>query len=76
MHHLLAEFISAWKKESPYNRDTDWVFPSTKLKGKKPSVANMLVQDYIRPAAEKVGILEKNDKRRFGFHKRVFPLSG
>jgi site-specific recombinase XerC len=28
----------------------------------------MLVQDYVRPATVKVGILEKDDPRRFGFH--------
>lgn len=68
MHRLLAVFMADWKKESPYNADTDWVFPSTKLKGKKPRVGNMLVQDYVRPAAEKVGIIGKDDPRRFGFH--------
>ena len=68
MHRLLADFMRTWKIESPYNRDGNWVFPSTKLKGKKPRVGNMLVQDYIRPAAVKIGILEKDDPRRFGFH--------
>jgi hypothetical protein len=33
------------------------VFPSFKLKGQQPRVANMLVEDYLRPAAVKVGIL-------------------
>ena len=28
----------------------------------------MLVQDYIRPAAETIGILSTDDPRRFGFH--------
>ena len=68
MHRLLAEFMADWKKESPYNRDGDWVFPSTKLKRQKPESRNMLVHDYIRPAAVKVGILQKDDPRRFGFH--------
>ena len=56
----------------------DWVFPSFKLKGQQPRVANMLVEDYLRPAAVKVGILSSHrddkgrlvddDPRRFGFH--------
>jgi hypothetical protein len=30
---------------------------SFKLKGQQPRMANMLVEDYLRPAAVKVGIL-------------------
>jgi integrase len=56
----------------------DWVFPSTRLNGKQPRVANMLVEDHLRPAAVKAGILPSHrdhhgrlvddDPRRFGFH--------
>jgi len=56
----------------------DWVFPSTRLDGKQPRVANMLVEDHLRPAAVKAGILSSHpdnhgglvddDPRRFGFH--------
>ena len=56
----------------------DWVFPSFRLKGRQPRVANMLVEDYLRPAAVKAGILSSHrddegrlvddDPRRFGFH--------
>jgi len=48
------------------------------LKGRQPRVANMLVEDYLRPAAVKAGILSSHrnsegrlvddDPRRFGFH--------
>jgi hypothetical protein len=55
------------------------VFPSFRLKGRTPRVvANMLVEDYLRPAAIKAGVLASrrddegrlvdNDPRRFGFH--------
>jgi integrase len=54
------------------------VFPSTRLDGKQPRVANMLVEDHLRPAAVKAGILSSHpdnhgglvddDPRRFGFH--------
>jgi integrase len=67
-----------WKLETPYSQPGDWVFPSFKLKGQQPRVANMLVEDYLRPAAVKVGILSSHrddegrlvddDPRRFGFH--------
>lgn len=68
MHKLLAETLADWKKEVVYNQSTDWVFASRKLKGKQPRVANMLVEDYLRPAAVRAGILAKDDPRRFGFH--------
>jgi integrase len=78
LHPLLAEFMFRWKHETPYSQPGDWVFPSFKLKGQQPRVANMLVEDYLRPAAVKVGILSSrrddegrlvdDDPRRFGFH--------
>jgi integrase len=78
MHPLLAEFMFRWKRKTPYSQPGDWVFPSFKLKGQQPRVANMLVEDYLRPAAVKVGILSSHrddkgrlvddDPRRFGFH--------
>jgi integrase len=78
LHPLLAEFMFRWKRKTPYSQPGDWVFPSLKLKGQQPRVANMLVEDYLRPAAVKVGILSSHrdddgrliddDPRRFGFH--------
>lgn len=78
LHPLLAKFMFRWKRKTPYSQLGDWVFPSFKLKGRQPRVANMLVEDYLRRAAAKVGILSShrddegrlidNDPRRFGFH--------
>ena len=78
LHPLLAEFMFRWKQKTPYSQPGDWVFPSFKLKGQQPRVANMLVEDYLRPAAVKAGILSSHrddegrlvddDPRRFGFH--------
>ena len=78
LHPLLAKFMFRWKLKTPYSQLGDWVFPSFKLKGSQPRVANMLVEDYLRPAAVKVGILSSHrddkgklvddDRRRFGFH--------
>ena len=78
LHPLLAEFMQAWKQQTPYSQPADWVFPSTKLKGRQPRVANMLVESHIRPAAAKAGVLSahvnekgdlvEDDSRRFGFH--------
>jgi len=36
MHPLLAGFLLAWRDKTPYSKDTDFVFPSVRLKGKRP----------------------------------------
>ena len=63
--------------DAPLSADGSGV-PSTKLKGKQPHVANMLVRCCVRLAAAKAGILfshfdregkiVEDDPRRFGFH--------
>ena len=55
----MAEFMLLWKQKTPYSQPGDWVFPSFRLKGTQPRVANMLVEDYLRPVAVKVGILSR-----------------
>jgi integrase len=67
-----------WKQETTYSEPIDWVFPSVRMRGKQPRTASILVEDYLRPAAIKAGILSsyrneegklvENDPRRFGFH--------
>src|SRR5215469_6420307 len=66
MHPLPAAHLLAWRKETLYPSDDDFVFPSLRLKGKKPPVANMLVADYLRVAASKAGVVAP--PRTFGFH--------
>jgi hypothetical protein len=56
LHPLLSEFMFRWNQKTPYSQPSDWVFPSFRLKGKQPRVANMLVEDYLRPAAVKARI--------------------
>jgi integrase len=64
---LLADELRCWQKETMYPKPEDWIFPSTKLKGKTPISASMMTAANIRPAAVKVGIrLAKG--QRFGFH--------
>jgi integrase len=65
--NLLARELRSWLRETPYWRPEDWVFPSMKLKGKKPLSASIMAADKLRPAAIKAGIrLEPG--QRFGFH--------
>jgi integrase len=68
MHPVLAGFLLAWREKTAYSGDGDFVFPSTRLKGRKPLSASILVQKYLRPAAVKAGIIEDGHKVRFGFH--------
>src|SRR5207302_4862427 len=39
-----------WKQKTTYSQPSEWVFPSTRLNGKQPRVANMFVEDHLRPA--------------------------
>src|ERR1700685_4197912 len=68
MHPVLAGFLMAWRERTPYAKDSDFVFPSFRLKGKKPLSASIMVQKYLRPAAVKAGVIGKDDQVRFGFH--------
>jgi integrase len=68
MHPLLAEFMQAWRTQTLYPQSENWVFPNLKLRGRKPRAANMLVEDYLRPAAVKAGVIAEGDPCRFGFH--------
>ncbi len=63
---MLAAHLLTWCRETPYSKGEDLVFPSFKLKGKKPPRANMLLSDHLRPAAIKVGVVAP--PRAFGFH--------
>jgi len=61
--HLALNVLAAWKRRTMYAAEDDYVFPSTKLRGKKPCSATILVRNYLRPAAIRAGILiEKPDE--------------
>jgi integrase len=64
---LLADALQSWHRNTLYAKPDDWVFPSTKMKGKTPLSASMMAKDKIRPAATKIGI-ELKPCQRFGFH--------
>jgi integrase len=52
---LVAELL-AWRKESPYAGDSDYVFASLKMKGKQPYWMSKIMQLYIKPVAAGLGI--------------------
>jgi integrase len=66
LHPLLAAHLLNWRRETPYSKEEELVFPSFKLKGGRPPSANMLLSDHLRPAAVKVGVVAP--PRAFGFH--------
>jgi integrase len=68
MDDYLAQLLHGWRKETLYARDEDWIFASDRLKGRKPRTGGILAQDYLRPAAIKLGILPPDYHGRFGFH--------
>jgi integrase len=74
MHETLAALLRGWRQETPYGKDSDFVFPSFKLHGKQPRLGSMIVQDYIRPAAVAAGVILE-DCPRFGFHNLRHGLS-
>jgi integrase len=65
---LLADIMGEWKKETTYGADNDWVFASPQMKGKQPVTGGIMAQRWLRPAAERLGIIEPGDPRRFGWH--------
>jgi integrase len=64
---LLADALKRWHAETPYGKSEDWIFPSMKLKGKKPITASIASAKKIRPAARRAGVRLEPDQR-FGFH--------
>jgi integrase len=74
MHETLAALLQVWRQQTPYSKDSDFLFPSFKLHGKQPRLGSMIVQDYIRPAALAAGVIPE-DCPRFGFHNLRHGLS-
>lgn len=59
----LAQSLLAWRRVSPFNRETDWVFASPEMEGKQPYWPENLLRRHIRPAARRCGI-----SKRIGWH--------
>ncbi len=59
LHPSVAKTLAAWREETPYPGDNDFVFASWRLHGKKPVTPDMVLKKVIRPALERAGITEK-----------------
>jgi integrase len=66
-------------EQTVYGKPQDYLFASSKLKGTKPRQGSMIVEDYLRPAAIKAGVITVDEAgrtfdmdgteiKRFGFH--------
>jgi integrase len=56
LHPSVVKCLDLWRKESPYPGETDFLFPSTRLKGKKPLSPDTLLKKIIRPALKRARI--------------------
>lgn len=74
MHPVLRESLKDWHNQTPYGKNSDFVFPSFKCFGKVPLSASIFVADYLRPAALSVGV-QIPSGYRFGFHNLRASLS-
>jgi len=74
LHPALAGHLRAWQRLTPHAKDSDFVFPSMRAKGRKPLYASSFVADYLRPAAQKAGV-HIEDGQRFGLHNLRHSLS-
>ena len=74
LHPLLAENLRQWRQQTPYGRETDFVFPSLRAEGKLPLYASTFVADHLRPAAISAGV-QIAKGQRFGLHNLRHSLS-
>ena len=53
---VLIEELIAWRRETPYAQDGDYVFASAKMRGKQPYWMSRIMQHHIKPVAARAGI--------------------
>jgi integrase len=64
---IVGRFLCAWRAQTPFASDGDFVFPSLKAAGRVPLSASIFVADHLRPAAKKAGV-HIEDGQRLGLH--------
>ena len=74
MHPLLAYSLRHWHRQTPYAKETDFVFPSLRAEGKVPVSASIFCSDHLRPAAIAAGV-QIEEGHRFGLHNLRHSLS-
>lgn len=56
LHSAIIEALLEWRQQSPFHADSDYVFASPILDGKKPLNSNSVQRDYLRPESIKAGL--------------------
>ncbi len=56
LHPVVLNAMLYWRAISLYQADTDFLFPSDRLKGEKPLSPDMILRKIIRPALKKAKI--------------------
>ena len=74
LHPVLAGHLRAWQRQTPHAKETDFVFPSMRAKGRKPLCSCVFVADHLRRAAKKAAV-QIEDGQRFGLHNLRHSLS-
>ena len=47
-----------WRSQTRYAKDGDWIFASNRMKGRRPVWPEAIMRNYIRPAAQRAGIVK------------------
>ena len=64
LHASVVECLDVWRRESRYNGEDDFLFPSVRNEGKTPVTPDMILKKIIRPALVRAKIIGK----RIGWH--------
>jgi site-specific recombinase XerD len=59
LHPSVVKCLEAWRQETPYASDKDFIFASVRRNGKQPLSPDTLLKKVIRPAVERAGIQGK-----------------
>lgn len=52
---MIADLL-AWRSQTKYAKDSDWIFASSRMKGEQPLWPEGVMKNHIRPAAKRAGI--------------------
>jgi integrase len=74
LHPILAQHLRELHTQTPYGKETDFVFPSLQADGRVPLSPSAFVADHLRPAAKAAGVKIKGGQR-FGLHNLRHSLS-
>jgi integrase len=57
--------LLAWRSQTKYAKDSDWVFASSRMRGRQPLWPEAVMKNHIRPAAKRTGIVSTVTKHTF-----------